>query len=106
MTFARRVTVEVGKVDRYGRVVGKVLVAGSDINLRQIEAGMAWHYRAYAREQTADDRMTYAAAEIAAKASKKGLWGMPGAQAPWEFRRQHATAPHHRLAGRRAAVIE
>lgn len=32
--------------DRYGRIVGKVLVAGTDINLRQIEAGMAWFYRA------------------------------------------------------------
>jgi len=39
---------------------------------------MAWHYTAYAREQEPDDRLAYAAAEIAARASKRGLWNVPG----------------------------
>jgi len=90
MAFGRPATVEAGKVDRYGRLVGKVLVAGTDINLRQVDAGMAWHYRAYEREQAPEDRLAYAAAEKAAKAWKRGLWSVPGPVPPWDFRRQRA----------------
>ena len=39
--------VEYTKRDRYKRIVGKVLVSGEDVNLGQIEAGMAWHYKKY-----------------------------------------------------------
>lgn len=77
MAFGHRATVQTGKMDRYGRVIGKLFVTGTDINLRQIEDGMAWHYKAYEREQEPGDRLAYAAAEIAARASKRGLWAMP-----------------------------
>jgi endonuclease YncB( thermonuclease family) len=33
------------KRDHYGRIVGKVLTNGADAGLRQIEAGLAWHYK-------------------------------------------------------------
>ena len=33
------VVVEFEKKDRYGRVIGKVLLDGADMNLRQVEAG-------------------------------------------------------------------
>ena len=45
------VAVEWDKVDRYGRKVGKVLLAGLDCNLVQIKRGLAWHYKQYQREQ-------------------------------------------------------
>ena len=32
------------KFDKYGRVVGKVLIDGKDVNLEQLLAGMAWFY--------------------------------------------------------------
>jgi endonuclease YncB( thermonuclease family) len=86
LTFARRVSVQAAKKDRYGRWVGKVTVSGSDASLRQIEAGLAWHYRAYQREQERDDRLAYAAAENVARGSKTGLWAMPRPVPPWEFR--------------------
>jgi endonuclease YncB( thermonuclease family) len=35
------VVVEYEKNDRYGRVLGKVLLSGKDINLEQIRAGLA-----------------------------------------------------------------
>jgi endonuclease YncB( thermonuclease family) len=44
--FGKPVTVEYDKRDRYGRIVGKVLVSGQDANLEQIAAGMAWHQKA------------------------------------------------------------
>jgi endonuclease YncB( thermonuclease family) len=40
--------VEVIKLDRYGRSVDKVISQGTDCGLRQIELGLALHYKAYA----------------------------------------------------------
>ena len=45
LVFGKQVQVEGDKEDRYGRLVGKVLVNGRDANLAQVKAGMAWHYR-------------------------------------------------------------
>jgi endonuclease YncB( thermonuclease family) len=87
LVFRKRVNIETGKTDRYGRLVGKVLTDGMDVNLEQVRRGMAWHYKAYEREQAPDDRQAYAAAENAARTSRAGLWAMPNPTPPWEFRR-------------------
>ena len=42
MVFDKTVNVETEKRDRYGRQIGKVLVNGQDVNLVQVERGMAW----------------------------------------------------------------
>jgi endonuclease YncB( thermonuclease family) len=78
------------KTDRYGRAVGKVMVHGQDVSIEQLRRGLAWHYKAYEREQTPQDRLAYGEAENAAKGLQKGFWAMPGAMPPWEYRRQHA----------------
>jgi len=54
----KQVTVEYQKRDRYGRIVGKVLVDGIDVCLEQVKAGFAWHYKKYQHEQSAEDRLT------------------------------------------------
>jgi len=90
MTYLRQADVQGGKFDRYGRIVGKVTVGGTDVNLRQVEVGLAWHYRRYAREQSPLDREAYAAAESAAKGALRGLWALPSPTPPWEFRRRGA----------------
>ena len=82
------VAVEWDKVDRYGRKVGKVLLAGMDSNLVQIKRGLAWHYKQYEREQSPADRQSYAAAEVEARAAKLGLWRDAEPTPPWEFRRK------------------
>lgn len=82
------VAVEWDKVDRYGRKVGKVLLAGLDSNLVQIKRGLAWHYKQYEREQSPADRQSYAAAEAEARAAKLGLWRDAEPTPPWEFRRK------------------
>jgi endonuclease YncB( thermonuclease family) len=76
------------KRDRYGRIVGKVLADGADAGLRQIEAGLAWHYKQYQNDQDALDRARYATAEIEARAARRRLWSLPEAQRvpPWEWR--------------------
>jgi len=84
--FAKEVQVEVIKLDRYRRSVAKVISQGTDCGLRQIELGLAWHYKAYAREQSPADRQSYAAAEDLAHEQKLGLWSDPEPIPPWEFR--------------------
>lgn len=100
MTYGMLATVEANKIDRYGRLVGKVRVNGIDINLRQIEVGMAWVYRAYEREMSAVDVVTYRAAEIVAKARRRGLWGISNPQPPWDFRQSRATGAGNILPNR------
>lgn len=89
LVYLRQVTVETSKRDRYGREIGKILLHGADVNLEQVRRGMAWHYRAYQREQSAADRKTYADVEEQARTARVGLWRDADPAAPWEFRRQH-----------------
>lgn len=84
----KQVFVETTKVDRYGRSVGKVIVEGIDANLAQVEAGFAWHYKAYEREQSKADRLAYGQAEMRAKGARKGLWVDREPTPPWEWRKQ------------------
>lgn len=86
MVFGKQVTVVWDKVDKYRRTVGKVLLDGRDINIEQIKAGFAWHYKKYAEEQPAEDRVTYARAEEQARAAKLGLWQDPNPTPPGEWR--------------------
>lgn len=88
LVFGKAVTVETTKRDRYGREVGKVLTGGLDVNLEQVRRGLAWHYKAYEREQPVEDRTTYSTAEQEARAARIGLWADPMPLPPWEFRHQ------------------
>ncbi|MHB9100772.1 MAG: thermonuclease family protein [Sulfuricella sp.] len=86
MVFSKIVSVETVKRDRYGRELGKVLAGGMDVNLEQVRAGLAWHYKAYERTQSAMDRQAYADTENEAKAAKRGLWVDADPMPPWEWR--------------------
>ena len=81
------VVVEYEKRDYYKRILGKVLLSNQDINLEQIKAGLAWHYKKYQNEQTPDDRYIYSKTEIEAKEAKRGLWADPNPVPPWEYRK-------------------
>jgi endonuclease YncB( thermonuclease family) len=84
LIFGRQITLSYSKIDRYGRLVGKVIVDGVDVNL-------AWHYKEFAREQSPEDRQNYAEAEIRARNAKRGLWSEPDPLPPWQKR--HANPP-------------
>jgi endonuclease YncB( thermonuclease family) len=88
LVFGRQVLVQTTKKDKYGRWVGKVLLDNSDVNLAQLEAGMAWHYKKYENEQSGADRLDYAAAQIMAQVQRRGLWQDPKPLAPWDFRQK------------------
>ena len=92
------VEVVASKRDRYGRLIGKVLVADPsctartcpktlDAGLAQITTGMAWWYRHYAREQSAENAGAYECAEQEARARHAGLWRDADPTAPWDWRR-------------------
>jgi endonuclease YncB( thermonuclease family) len=87
LVFNKQVVVEYEKTDRYGRTLGKVVAFGRDVNLEQVRAGLAWHYKYYQDEQTPNDRRLYADAETEARSAARGLWADPDPIPPWDFRR-------------------
>ena len=90
--FGKDVEIDWKKLDRDGRTIGKVVADGVDCGLRQIEIGMAWHYKAYAKNQSREDREAYALAEEKAKAERRGLWSDNDPLPPWEFRHPKSKA--------------
>ena len=79
--------------DRYGRLIGKVLLDDRDINLEMIKVGAAWHYKKYQADQLEADRILYSIQEQLAQKTKRGLWKKSDPLAPWQWRakRQHLT---------------
>lgn len=86
LVFGKVVAVDWTKTDKYGRIVGKVMIGGKDANLNQVQAGMAWHYKAYEKEQSPTDRVEYAQAEANARTQRVGLWRDTNPTPPWDFR--------------------
>lgn len=84
--FNKDVSLDCGKTDRYKRSICVVRIFGKDANLEQVKAGMAWWYRKYQNEQTAQQRADYEAAEAVAKSARIGLWRDAEPVAPWDWR--------------------
>jgi len=87
LVAGQQVTVEYQKRDRYGRIVGKVLLDGIDVYLEQVKTEFAWHYKKYQHEQSPEDRQLYADAENKARDDRLGLWRENNPIPPWEHRR-------------------
>jgi endonuclease YncB( thermonuclease family)/methylphosphotriester-DNA--protein-cysteine methyltransferase len=86
MVMGRQVTIIWTKTDKYRRTVGTIMLDGKDMNIEQVKAGLAWHFKKYADEQEPRDRVTYAKAEEDARAAKLGLWQDPNPTPPGDFR--------------------
>lgn len=97
LVFGKDVEVITSKRDRYGRHIGKVMVSEPscstrncpktlDAGLAQLTVGMAWWYRKYAREQSAEDAGAYELAEREARSRNVGLWRDQNPTAPWDWR--------------------
>jgi endonuclease YncB( thermonuclease family) len=83
LVFQKEVTVVVRATDRYGRLVGEVLLPdGRSLNQELVKAGMAWWYRKYAPNDT-----TLAQLEAQARTAKRGLWADANSVPPWEWRK-------------------
>ena len=86
LVAGRFMVIEFNKYDRYGRTLGKVLLSGEDINLEQVAAGLAWHYKKYQGEQSPSDRVKYSDAVLVARRLKLGLWHDANPLPPWDYR--------------------
>ena len=84
--FGRVVRVDVRDVDRYGRAVGEVTVAGGELNQMLVRDGLAWWYRRYAPRDGELERL-----EPAAGVLRRALWAEPDPTPPWAWRRQKRT---------------
>lgn len=67
--------------------LGKILLDRNDINLAMINAGLAWHYKKYQKDQSRSDRLLYAHAEEQARQHRIGLWRDPNPTPPWDWRK-------------------
>lgn len=86
LVLGKQVEIYWTKVDKYRRTVGTIMLDGHDVNIEQVKAGLAWHFKKYADEQPAADRITYAAAEQSARAAILGLWQEQNPTMPGEWR--------------------
>lgn len=86
IVLGKQVTIVWTKVDKYRRTVGTIMLDGRDINIEQVKAGLAWHFKKYEDEQKPEDRRAYAAAEQEARAGKLGLWKNPNPIVPGDWR--------------------
>jgi len=91
LVFGKQVRVDYDKRDRYGRIVGKVLMSSDDANLKQVGAGLAWHYKEYQHEQSPLDRQHYSLTELQARRGAIGLWRDADPVPPWEWRKRGST---------------
>jgi len=98
MLMGKVVKVEWRKQDRYGRIIGKLILLDPpcatcpktlDAGLAQFEAGLAWWDRETRREQSLVDQGYYEYAEFDAKARRIGLWQDPAPMPPWEWRKKN-----------------
>lgn len=99
LLFKQEVTVVWTRRDRYGRIIGRVLVQPPDCSrcrmtldagLAQIDAGLAWWYRKFTNEQSSADRASYESAEQKAQVRRAGIWQEANPIPPWEWRRSGA----------------
>ncbi|MFZ5882402.1 MAG: thermonuclease family protein [Chloroflexota bacterium] len=87
LVYGKTVEVEWHKLDRYKRLVGKILIGERDANLEMVKSGLAWHYKKYQGEQSYEDRQAYARAEEEARERRRGLWADPHHINPSDWRK-------------------
>lgn len=81
LCFGKEAEVSPHVKDRYQRIVARVKCAGVDVNAEQVNRGMAWVYRRYAK-----DHDLYVL-EHGAKVEKRGLWADSSPTPPWQWRK-------------------
>ncbi|MCC7312476.1 MAG: thermonuclease family protein [Sulfuritalea sp.] len=98
MVLGKAVRIEWRKQDRYGRIIGKLILLDPpcatcpktlDAGLAQLEAGLAWWDRESRREQSLSDQGYYEYAEFDARARRIGLWQDAAPIPPREWRRKN-----------------
>ena len=83
LAFRKTVTIIVKDRDRYGRMIGEVILTnGKSLNRELVRAGYAWWYFKYAPKD-----FDLKILQSASMGLKTGLWSDAEPIAPWEFRK-------------------
>jgi micrococcal nuclease len=73
--------------DGYGRLLGRVYVGTTDVNMEQVRSGYAWVFRRFVSDPA------LVALETEARQARRGLWRDPRALPPWQWRARRALQP-------------
>jgi endonuclease YncB( thermonuclease family) len=88
LVYNKTIQVHWSKKDRFGRIVGQVMLGDVDICLEQVRRGMAWHFKDYQDEQSLKDRDHYDRAELQARELRLGIWQDAAPIEPSAFRQK------------------
>jgi endonuclease YncB( thermonuclease family) len=83
LVFGKSVLVLPVTSDKYGRIVGRVVVDKRDVGLELVRSGLAWHFTRYSNDSILAD------AERAAREARRGLWADSNPTPPWDYRPAH-----------------
>jgi micrococcal nuclease len=83
----KQVTVTWTKLDEYQRLLAYIYLGSQSVNTEMVAEGWAWHYAQYSSNQQ------LAAAQAAARATRKGLWAAKNPVAPWLWRKRPRPSP-------------
>jgi endonuclease YncB( thermonuclease family) len=87
LAFDKEVELRPHTVDRYGRLVARVLVDGQDAGLELLKQGLCWMYEKYVIEAPLELQVSYRAAEALARSDRIGLWQDSDPVPPWQWRK-------------------
>ena len=93
------------KRDRYGRLLGTVVLDGGNVNLQMVKDGCAWVYRYYDKDLPSLVRKAYYKAEDEAKQDRLNLWQDDSPIEPWQWRRGVRVAPSNDNAGHENSLV-
>src|SRR5271157_3887082 len=84
LVFGKEVRIVTHGKDRYGRVIGNVVVGGKLVNEILVREGWAWNFVKYSKSPR------LAELEREARAERRGLWAGKNPVPPWEYRAEQA----------------
>lgn len=88
LCFGMTIQYRILGIDRFDRTIATVFLEdGKELNIEILKAGFAWHFERYLKRQD------YADAEEQARRAGIGLWAVPNATPPWEWRRDRRKKP-------------
>ena len=90
---AAPIQITIDKIDKDGRIYGRVNVDGRDVGLELIKAGMAWCDPADAADLPVQVRRNYEQECAEARKHRRGLWIDANPTPPWEHRKIPQFAP-------------
>jgi endonuclease YncB( thermonuclease family) len=90
LCLSKAATVTGTRVDRFGRLSGRVTCDGVDANAEQVKRGMAW---VYDRQASNSSPLYYL--QDQAQRSREGLWKERSPVAPWKWRAVGVTRRRH-----------